>query len=358
MKLSANIRELRRQRGMTQEKFAEVFGVTTGAVYKWESGLSVPDLTLILEMADFFGVSTDMLLGYQMKNNRLESALEELDSFIRDINPENLAAADKILKKYPNNLKIAMKCAGLYYLSGLETRNREMFEHAVSLLEKASQMVGQSTDPEISEYTISAEIGAIYMAMGEHEKGLELMKKNNIGGIYNDSIGISLAAFMHRPEEAEPYLLKGLLQSFGTFSNSTLGYVLLFCERGDYPAARDSISWLQEILEGMLQEKDESGFQAKTKALISVIPAYVEIKSGNTEKAHETLIKAAEYARLFDKDPDYSFSRIRSISISIPDGFNMHDSLGVTAAESIKTLIQILKSSELETMWQGVTAHE
>ena len=41
LSLSENIRSLRKQRKMTQEKLAEALGVTVGAVYKWESGDSL-----------------------------------------------------------------------------------------------------------------------------------------------------------------------------------------------------------------------------------------------------------------------------------------------------------------------------
>ena len=41
--LSENIRSFRKERKMTQEQLATVLGVTVGAVYKWESGLSVPE---------------------------------------------------------------------------------------------------------------------------------------------------------------------------------------------------------------------------------------------------------------------------------------------------------------------------
>lgn len=41
MKLSENIRAFRRARGLTQEQLAEVLDVTVGAVYKWESGVSL-----------------------------------------------------------------------------------------------------------------------------------------------------------------------------------------------------------------------------------------------------------------------------------------------------------------------------
>ena len=57
--LAQNIRSYRKQRKMTQEQLSEVLGVTVGAVHKWESGLSVPELPMIVEMADFFDVSED-----------------------------------------------------------------------------------------------------------------------------------------------------------------------------------------------------------------------------------------------------------------------------------------------------------
>lgn len=42
-KIAENIRALRREKGLTQEQLAGVLGVTTGAVYKLEAGLSQPE---------------------------------------------------------------------------------------------------------------------------------------------------------------------------------------------------------------------------------------------------------------------------------------------------------------------------
>lgn len=64
MMLAENIRTFRKERSLTQEQLAEALGVTTGAVYKWEAKLSIPELDLIVEMANFFGTSVDTLLGY------------------------------------------------------------------------------------------------------------------------------------------------------------------------------------------------------------------------------------------------------------------------------------------------------
>ena len=71
--LSENIRSLRKARSLTQEQLAEApgvtAGVTAGAVYKWESRLSLPELPMLIQLADFFDTSVDALIGYTIKDN-------------------------------------------------------------------------------------------------------------------------------------------------------------------------------------------------------------------------------------------------------------------------------------------------
>lgn len=54
MKLSTNIKELRKSHNLTQEQLAEAMNVTVGTVSKWESASSSPDIEMIVELADFF----------------------------------------------------------------------------------------------------------------------------------------------------------------------------------------------------------------------------------------------------------------------------------------------------------------
>ena len=58
-KLSA----LRREQNYTQEQLADLLGVSRQSVSKWESGQSTPDLEKLVQLADYFQVSTDYLLG-------------------------------------------------------------------------------------------------------------------------------------------------------------------------------------------------------------------------------------------------------------------------------------------------------
>ena len=116
--LAENIRMYRKQRNMTQEQLSCVLGVTVGAVHKWEAGLSVPELGMILEMADFFDVSVDALLGYRMKDNRPESVINRLYEYCRTMDHAGLAEAEKALGKYPHSFAIVYACAEMYLIFG------------------------------------------------------------------------------------------------------------------------------------------------------------------------------------------------------------------------------------------------
>jgi transcriptional regulator with XRE-family HTH domain len=57
------IAELRKNRGIGQQELADVLGVSFQSVSKWETGTSMPDITLLPNIAEYFDVSIDELLG-------------------------------------------------------------------------------------------------------------------------------------------------------------------------------------------------------------------------------------------------------------------------------------------------------
>lgn len=71
MELGKKIYELRRERGITQEELAGELGVTAAAVSKWEKGATLPDVLMVCAIADFFGVTTDALLGRERQLKKL-----------------------------------------------------------------------------------------------------------------------------------------------------------------------------------------------------------------------------------------------------------------------------------------------
>lgn len=63
MNLGKTILELRKKKNVTQEELAAELGVTAAAVSKWEHGYTLPDILMLVALADYFAVSTDALLG-------------------------------------------------------------------------------------------------------------------------------------------------------------------------------------------------------------------------------------------------------------------------------------------------------
>ena len=61
--IGQRIKDLRKQNDLTQEKLADFLGVTYQSVSKWETGITMPDLGMIVPLARLLHVSTDELLG-------------------------------------------------------------------------------------------------------------------------------------------------------------------------------------------------------------------------------------------------------------------------------------------------------
>ena len=56
------LKQLRKQKGISQEILAEYLGISTQAISKWECELSYPDIELLPILANYFKVSIDFLL--------------------------------------------------------------------------------------------------------------------------------------------------------------------------------------------------------------------------------------------------------------------------------------------------------
>lgn len=65
--IGKRIRDLRTSKGITQEALSKALGVSSQAVSKWEQNITSPDISLLVPIADYFGVSLDVLLREKPK---------------------------------------------------------------------------------------------------------------------------------------------------------------------------------------------------------------------------------------------------------------------------------------------------
>lgn len=349
-KLAENIRSFRKERALTQEQLAEVLGVTTGAVYKWEAKLSIPDIGLIVQMADFFDVSLDVLFGYEMKDNRLDATVKRLQDYRRNKDRAGLEEADKALKKYPHSFKIVNECATVYRVFYIETNDKKLGRRALELMKRSLTLLPQNTDPEISEQTLYGKMAEVYLCLGETENGIELYKKHNAGGLFNHKIGCILADGEH-PEEAAPYLSEAMVNLLAVFIGVVSGYVNYYGSRGDHASAEAILQLASELMFG-LRKDGKPNFLDKVNSGLLAAAALTQLLQGREDDARESLKKAKKLAEFFDASPSYDESDIRFIERI--EGASVHDDIGATAMDVVANIVKQGENEELNALWKSI----
>ena len=63
VKIGNFLRELRKEKGLTQEQLAEVFNVSGRTVSRWETGSNMPDISILIEIADYYGLDVKEIIN-------------------------------------------------------------------------------------------------------------------------------------------------------------------------------------------------------------------------------------------------------------------------------------------------------
>ena len=268
IRISENIKNLRKSHSLTQEQMAEALGVTVGAVYKWEAGLSMPEIKLIMEIADFFEISVDTLLGYEQQNGNVENRIQRICQCIQEKDYEEGASeVEKTLKKYPNNFKVTYAGAMLYKMKFLEEKCEEAMIKSNQLFEKAISLLYQNTEKSINEVTILNHMASNYLAAGDIEKGLELLKQNNICDINSGQIGYIYTVELNKPEEAEIYLLSSMFEIIDKMIYTVGGMAYAHALKGDEVCVTEAL-WLIHYFDSLKADADAVTFLDKLKAIL------------------------------------------------------------------------------------------
>ncbi len=108
--LGENIKRLRQEKGITQETLADFLGVTFQSVSRWERGESYPDITTLPEIAAYFKISVDELLGANRAENEeeIKRLLEEHDNL--HWNEKALwDSINNLKERYPNDFRVQLR---------------------------------------------------------------------------------------------------------------------------------------------------------------------------------------------------------------------------------------------------------
>lgn len=77
IKIGSFLRMLRKENNLTQEQLAEKMNVSRRSVSRWETGSNLPDLDLLIEMADFYQVDLRELMNGERKSEQMDQEMKD-----------------------------------------------------------------------------------------------------------------------------------------------------------------------------------------------------------------------------------------------------------------------------------------
>lgn len=115
MTIGEKIKYLRKKQGITQEKLAGYLNIAAQSVSKWENNIALPDISMVVPLAHFFGITTDELFDLESKNK--ESVLRDYEEKAAKLQNrgrvrEELELWREATNAYPNDYHCLCKLAG------------------------------------------------------------------------------------------------------------------------------------------------------------------------------------------------------------------------------------------------------
>ncbi len=198
------IRELRKERKLTQEELAEQLNVTYQAVSRWENDVGMPDISQIVPLANVFGVSTDVLFGQKNTDhqNEIDECMERAEDRLCNP-PDHLSVLENyieccedvlgVLKTYPNNYELLAYSIGnicclldqYYHDPDAEDKKAERQFWENECIRQANVILAHCNE---SRYLNAANkwLTVLYKKMGNLEKAEEHAKKTGIFDQYQE----------------------------------------------------------------------------------------------------------------------------------------------------------------------------
>lgn len=83
-KIGSFLRELCKEQRITQEDLAEKLNVSSRTISRWETGSNMPDISLLIEIADFFDVSIPEIINGERKSEKMDEEVKEVAEKLSD----------------------------------------------------------------------------------------------------------------------------------------------------------------------------------------------------------------------------------------------------------------------------------
>lgn len=338
LNLSENIKKYRKEMDLTQEELAEAFGVTIGAVSKWESGSTVPDILTLVELADFFSISMDVLLGVTVSSKSAEDIKNKIETLRKENRTEEaIAEVDKAIVRYPANFQVLYEGAVTYHVAAA-VNNKQYGQRTIELYEAALKYIAQNTDPDIDEFSIRLNIAELKSEKNP-EEALQELYKINFMGIADVNIATILMNTDRLDEAMDRYtrILVSILVKVLQYSSNMAIALMKTGKAASIREACEILDWCYNIYDSVNCGKNS--YLVKMQVVILVIKSMCFSFLKKTDEMKECLDKAYELAIEFDKKPTNNIhGKIKFWHGNKDLKPTLYDGLGRGAVETVDTL--------------------
>ena len=132
-KIGSFLKELRKEKNLTQEQLAETLNVSGRTVSRWETGNNMPDLSVLIELADFYDADIREIINGERKSEKMN---DELKDTLRQVaeysNEEKTELRENLLKKVFIVATFLVALGAICYLAFANGENFGRFLHMIT----------------------------------------------------------------------------------------------------------------------------------------------------------------------------------------------------------------------------------
>ena len=223
----------RKEKGITQDDLANYIGVSKASVSKWETGQSYPDITFLPQLAAYFNISIDDLMGYepQMTKEDIRKLYSELsNAFATKPFDEVLVRCREIAKKYFSCFPLLFQIGALLvnYSSLAEDKEKSAFilTEAKDLCVRVKE---ESDNVELSKQALGLEAICAHM-LGNPNEVLGLLGETNEPKLSTEPLLAAAYQMTGKIKEAKTVLQIGVHQHIIALFGIMPSYLLLYAD--------------------------------------------------------------------------------------------------------------------------------
>ncbi len=290
LRLPENLIRLRREKRITQEELAAFVGVTKASVSKWENAQSTPDIFILPQLAAFFDVTVDELLGYepQLEKKQIQKIYQELAAaFAAEPFEEVMEQSRQYVKRYYSCYPFLLSMAALWVNHTMLAKTQEEQQEILAqvsdlcshIMEQCKE-VGTSSDAMMLRAFSDLQLGRHAEVIETLEEALDPYRMTQ-----EDSVLIQAYQMTGQTQRADAFTQIRMYQYLGGLVTDAACYIGL--HRDDLTICQETIRRIDAVNEAY----GLSAIHANVMAQFELQAASVYAMNDMEEPAFERLYR-------------------------------------------------------------------